>query len=144
MKSFPKEAQRIMNERFGCDRLITIATSIDNVPYLRAVNAFYQDGSFYIITHAQSSKMKQMEINPVVAVCGEWFTGHGTAENMGYVFDEKNVEFYSILHRSFESWVNDAHINDSDLEPVILRIRMKTGILFSNGTRYDIDFSHIE
>lgn len=144
MNSFTQEAQSIMNERFGCDRLISIGTTLDNIPYVRAVNAVYHEGCFYVITHAQSSKMKQIEQNPIVAVCGEWFTGHGIAENRGYVLTEQNKEFYQTLRVSFESWIDNGHVDDSDMNTIILCIHMKTGVLYSNGTRYDIDFTNIE
>ena len=43
---FPKEAQEIMNERFGKDTLIALATVEGDVPAVRAVNAYYEDGAF--------------------------------------------------------------------------------------------------
>ena len=73
------EIQAIMHERFGNERLMTIATSEHNIPYIRAVNAVYENGWFYFATLSNSSKMKQMEENPVTAICGPWFNGHGLA-----------------------------------------------------------------
>lgn len=55
---FPIEAQKIMNERFGRDTLIALATADDTVPSVRTVNRYYEDGAFYVITYALSSKMK--------------------------------------------------------------------------------------
>lgn len=140
MTQFPLEAQKIMNKRFGCDRLISIATAVDHIPYVRAVDAVYMDGCFYIITHAQSSKMKQIQQNPLVAVCGEWFTGHGTAENRGYVLLDQNKDIYQQLRQSFESWIDNGHIDDSNMDTILLCIHMKTGVLYANGIRYDIEF----
>ena len=57
MAAFCKEAQEIMNERFGKDSLIALATAVDGMPYVRTVNAYYENGAFYVITYAQSTKI---------------------------------------------------------------------------------------
>ena len=50
-----------MIERFGKDTVIALATVEGGVPYVRSVNAYYENGAFYIITYALSNKMKQIE-----------------------------------------------------------------------------------
>ncbi len=59
--NFPQKAQEIMNERFNHDTLIALATANGTIPYVRAVNSYYQEGAFYVITDASSGKMKQIE-----------------------------------------------------------------------------------
>ena len=137
----PIEALRIMDERFGCDKLISIATCVDNIPYVRAVNAYYENGAFYVITHALSNKMKQLEQNENIAVCGEWFTGHGTGENIGYILAEKNADIFDKLHTAFAEWYDNGHIDESDRNFIILRIRLTDGVLFADGVRYDLNFA---
>ena len=56
---FPAKAKVILNSRFGHDTLIALASIEDNIPYVRTVNSYYEDGCFYIITHALSNKMRQ-------------------------------------------------------------------------------------
>ena len=134
------EPQKIMSKRFGHDRLISLATSENNVPYVRAVNSVYQDGCFYMITHAQSSKMKQIEQNPQVAICGEWFNGHGLAENLGHVLKEENLPIYKKLKTSFENWIQEGHIDETDKKIVLLCVHLKTGVLYADGIRYELHF----
>lgn len=55
------EIQVIMNERFGHDTLLSVATVDNGIPYVRIVNRYYEDGSFYIITYALSRKIKQIK-----------------------------------------------------------------------------------
>lgn len=50
MKNISAEAEKIMIERFGKDTVIALATVEDGVPYVRSVNAYYENGVFYIIT----------------------------------------------------------------------------------------------
>lgn len=86
MEKLTKEAENILLERFGRDCIISLATTVDNTPYVRSVNAFYADSSFYVLTYGKSNKIKQIEKNPTVAISGDWFTAHGRGVNMGYCF----------------------------------------------------------
>ena len=74
MRKISKEVEAIMLERFGKDSIIALATANDNIPYVRSVDAFYEDGAFYVLTHGLSGKMRQIEQNSTVAISGEWFT----------------------------------------------------------------------
>lgn len=131
----------ILTERFGHDALISVATIDGRRPAVRTVNSYYEEGSFYTITHALSNKMRQIQANPEVAVCGEWFTAHGIGENFGYVRADKNAEILLKLRAVFAAWYNNGHIDENDPNTCILRIRLTDGVLFSNGTRYDVDFA---
>ena len=54
MEKLSPETEKIMSERFGKDNVIALATTENDIPYVRNVNAFYEDKAFYIITHALS------------------------------------------------------------------------------------------
>lgn len=138
MANFPLEAQQILTHRFSQQCLMTIATSEHNIPYLRAVNSIYLDGCFYFITHAQSSKVKQMEHNPAVALCGNWFTGHGIAENKGNISKKENQKVYAMLKTAFENWISEGNVDETDKEAILMCIHLKTGTVYSNGIRYEI------
>ena len=84
MEQLSQEVEKVMMERFGKDTVIALATVENSIPYVRNVNAYYENGAFYIITHALSNKMKHMENNPIVAIAGEWFSAHGKGINLGY------------------------------------------------------------
>ena len=85
--------------------------------------------------------MKQIKANPVVAICGEWFTAHGTGENIGHICDEHNSKLASKLREAFSSWYSNGHTDESDPNTCILCIHLIDAVLLSHGTRYDIDFS---
>lgn len=89
-KTISPEAEKIMIERFGKDTVIALATIEKEVPYVRYVNAYYENGAFYIITYALSNKIKHIENNPAVAIAGEWFTAHGKGSNLGYFGKKEN------------------------------------------------------
>ena len=129
-----------MIERFGHDCLIALATCENNVPFVRTVDAFYEDGAFFVLTHALSNKMKQIDINPVIAVLGDWFTGHGTGENLGDFGNANNRPIADKMKEYFAVWIDNGHNDFSDPNTVILKIILKDGILLSDGKRYEIVF----
>ena len=141
MTKLTPEAEAILMERFGKDSLIALATTVDRIPYVRSVNAFYSDRAFYVLTYGLSNKMKQIEVNPVVAIAGDWFTAHGKAENLGYFHKEENKTIASLMRTIFAEWIDNGHNNLDDVNTCILRIELTDGILLSHGTRYDIDFA---
>ena len=130
----------IMQERFGKDSLIALATVDGDIPAVRTVNTVYIDGAFYVVTYALSGKMKQIAKNPTVAICGDWFTAHGVAENLGHVLLEENQNIKEKLRTAFSAWYNNGHTNEADPNTCLLKIRLTDGVLFSHGTRYDIEF----
>ena len=141
MKKLSKEIEGIMLERFGKDSIIALATAIDNIPYVRSVDAFYENGAFYVLTHGLSRKMKQIEQNPAVALSGEWFTAQGTGINLGYFGKADNAKIADKMKQVFSSWIDNGHNNFDDTNTCILCIQLTNGILFSNGKRYEIDFT---
>lgn len=141
MEKLSLEAKNIMVERFGRDTIIALATVEDDIPNVRYVNGFYEEGAFYVITYALSNKMKQIEKNPNVAIAGDWFTAHGKGVNLGYFEKEENAEIAEKLRKAFSEWIDNGHNNFDDINTCILCIRLTDGILFSHGMRYDIDFS---
>ena len=100
-EKFPPKARQIMNDRFGQDTLIALATVDGNIPNVRTVNAYYENGSFYIITHALSGKMAQLRDNPNAAICGDWFTAHGIGENLGWIKNPENEDLADKLRAVF-------------------------------------------
>ena len=133
--------RKLMEERFGHDSLISLATVDGTSPAVRTVNSYYEGGSFYVVTWALSNKMLQIQKNPAVAICGDWFTAQGIGENLGWVQKSEHAALMSRIRTAFASWYDNGHTNEADPNTVLLRIRLTDGVLFSNGTRYEIDFS---
>lgn len=130
----------ILQDRFGHDTLIALATADDNAPAVRTVNALYENGAFYTITYAKSNKMQHILKNPRVAICGDWFTARGTGENLGHVLLAENAGIMDRLRAAFADWYGNGHIHETDPDTVLLRIRLIDGILYHQGTRYEIEF----
>ena len=141
MEKLTKETEVILTERFGKDSIIALATAVGNIPCVRSVDAFYENGAFYVLTHGLSNKMKQIAENPTVALSGEWFTAQGIGINLGYFGKADNSRIANKMRQVFSAWIDNGHNNFDDINTCILCIQLTTGVLFSNGTRYEIDFT---
>ena len=137
MKKLSEDAEKIMRERFGKDTIIALATIENAVPFVRYVNAYYENGAFYIITYALSNKMKHIKNNPAVAIAGEWFTAHGKSINLGYFGKEENYQIAEKLKNVFSERIDNGHNNFDDENTIILCIELTDGLLLSHGTRYE-------
>ena len=138
--TFPEEAKGIMNERFGHDTLIALATVDGDIPNVRTVNTYYENGAFYVITYGLSNKMKQIMENPNVGICADWFNAHGKGINLGWFCKEDNKVIAKKMRNAFSEWIDNGHNNFDDENTCILCIQLTDGVLFSHGTRYDITF----
>jgi len=140
MQNF-ENAMNIMVERFAKDSLIAVATTDGKRLYNRIVDAYYENGAFYISTHALSNKVEQIEANPEVAICAiDWFSGHGKGKNLGWVLDPQNAEIREKIRKEFV-WYDDV-TNEQDKNCCFLEIRLTDGMLINDhhAIRYQIDF----
>ena len=128
----------ILTERFSKDSLMALATVDEKgTPWVRTIDAIFVEDSFYTITYALSNKVIHINNNPKVAISGEWFSGHGLAENLGHIKLDKNKEIANKLRTAFASWYDNGHTNEEDPNTIILKIKITDGILFKDGTRYE-------
>lgn len=146
------EGYQLLDEKFGKgkDNVISLATiarepGIDGKPrpVVRGVNAYYEDGVFYVTTYAKSNKMQQIERIPEVSIasCVEMFTASGIGENLGWVLAPKNADLRTKLRAAFASWYDLAN-NEKDENCCILAIRLTKGTLNINHWEklYHMDF----
>lgn len=147
-----EEGLKLIEERCGNskDNLLSLATIATKPgedgkprPYIRDVDAYYEDGVFYVTTWAKSNKMQQIAKNPEVAfaVSNAWFSGNGIAENRGWVLDPKNAEIRAKMRQVFAPWYDEAN-DESNENCVILAIHITRAIVVVNHgqDRYFMDF----
>ena len=105
MEKLTEVTAKIMAERFGKDNVIALATVGEGDPYVRYVNAYYEEGAFYIITYGLSNKMRQIERHESVSIAGEWFTAKGKGVNMGYFGKPENVQMAKKAVMGKKKWI---------------------------------------
>ena len=141
MQKLTQAVNDILDEQFGCDNVISLATLDGSFPTVRRVNAYYENGAFYVITLASSDKMKQLARNASCAVCGEAFRAQGIGVSLGWVGAEENREIFSKLQAAFSEWLDNGQNDLYDKSCIILKIRLINGVIFSQGMQYDVDFT---
>ncbi len=145
------EGMKILEEKFGNgkDNVISLATvslelSADGkpMPCVRDVDAMYEDGVFYIVTYAQTNKVKQVEANPEVSVSVHFedFFSSATGKNLGWVLKPENAEIKDKMRRVFSEWYDFAN-NENDRNCCILAVYMRKGTLRIN---HGEDFYHFD
>lgn len=150
--SMYEEGLKLIDEKFGNgkDNNISLATialepSADGkpCPNVRVVDAYYENGTFYVVTYGKSNKMLQIAQNSEVSVAAssEMFTACGVGENLGWVLDSKNAEIRNKLRKAFSDWYDMAN-NEKDENCVFLAIHLTKGILNINHWEklYHMDF----
>lgn len=138
MPAWNENAEQVMQERFGKDNVLALATVDNGEPWVRSVNAYYENGAFYVITYGLSNKMRQIGEHPSVALAGDWFTGRGQGESLGFAGKPENAALLAKLRQAFSEWIDNGHTDLADENTVILCIRLTEAVLFSHGTRYEL------
>ncbi len=149
-----EEGLQLLEEKFGNgkDNHISLATiavepNADGkpCPNVRVVDAYYEDGTFYVVTYGKSNKMLQIAQNVEVSIaaCTEMFTASGVGENLGWVLDPKNAELRVKLRKAFSEWYDMAN-NEQSEDCVYLAIRLTKGVLNINHWEklYYMDFTN--
>lgn len=148
-----ENAMKLMEERCGNGKEVVIALGTISLtpgasgnprPAVRMVCAYYENGAFYVSTDAKKNKMLQIEKNTEVSVAGlEWFAFQGTAENLGWVKDEKNAEIRAKFKSIFD-WFDEVGDEDNPTS-IVLRITLTEGMIIDNERKYgekqyEVDF----
>ena len=148
-----ENARKLMEERCGNgkEEVIALATisrfpSADERPRpaVRMVCAYYEDGVFYVSTDAKKDKMLQIEKNAEVSVCGlGWYAFQGTAENLGWVKDEKNAQIRAKFKSIFD-WFDEVG-DENNPNSIVLRITLTEGTIVDHERKYgeqqyEVDF----
>jgi len=136
-----EESLHIMNELYGHDVAMPLATVNDGKANIRVVNAYYKDKAFYITTYALSNKMKEIAVNPYVAINHNLFVSHGVGKNIGNPLDENNKELREELRKVFCEFY-DKHVNEKDNNTCILKIDVNDALVFAHDYKYVIDFKN--
>ncbi len=148
-----ENAMKLMDERCGNGKEEVIALATISLasnaagnprPAVRMVCAYYEDGVFYVSTDAKKNKMLQIEKNNEVSVSGlGWYAFQGTAENLGWVKDEKNAGIIEKFRKAFD-WFDEVGDEDNPTS-IVLRISLTEGTIIDNENKYgesqyEVDF----
>lgn len=129
----------VLEELFRKDCLFSLATAKDNIPSVRVVDTYYEHEAFWIVTYAKSQKVIEIESNPNVALCHNFYSFRGKAFNVGHPLNENHKEIRAKLIVAFQPWYF-AHNNEDDEHMCYVKFVPETGFFYQNGTGYKANF----
>ncbi len=136
-----EEGLVVLETLFARDYQFALATSNDNIPAVRFIDTFYDNGAFYIVTHGKSDKVKEIEHNPVVSLSKDLYRFSGIARNIGHPLLKENLKIREKLIKVFEPWYF-AHNNENDENMCYIRVDLKQGLFYKDGTGYKVNFEN--
>lgn len=139
-EAFFHEALSAMEDLYGRDVPMSLATVDGDRPDIRVVDAYFIGGAFYVVTHLQSGKMREILKNPRVALNHQLFVARGVAENIGHPLTKGNETLRGALQRAFVKFYG-RHVDESDPDTCILKITPEWALVFAGGFKYIADFT---
>lgn len=139
MRNYFNEAIEIMKELYGKDIAMSLATVNGDKANARVINAYFKQDAFYVTTYALSNKMKEISVNPSVALNHNLFVAHGIGTNIGNPLDESNLDLREELRRVFVAFY-DRHVDEQDENTCILKITLSDALVFAHDYKYYVDF----
>lgn len=138
-KAFEQLTKKL-DKQFGKDRNLALATSVDDIPSVRIIDAFYWRESFYIATHEASEKVQEIMKNRYVALSTARHEFQGEATNIGHPLKEENKEIRAMLTQAFANWYFD-HNDESDPGMCFLRVKLDQAYTYFGKYEYHVDFN---
>jgi len=135
-----QQSLKVLDDLFGKDTQFALATAQDNKPFVRFVDVYYFDGSFYLITYATSKKVVDIMANPHVALVSHRLHRFmGEATNIGHPLKPENALIREKLVQAFEKWYFLAN-NEKDPHTCLIQIKLHEGFFYKDEVGYKVDF----
>lgn len=134
-----EQAMDAMKAVFGVDRPLVLATVKDGAPSQRVVDTYFDGRVFWIVTYAQSHKVRELMGNPNVSLCKDFYIFSGKAENEGHPLKPENKEIRDTLIKVYAPWYFE-HNDEGDENMCYVSVAPMTGFFHKDGTGYKVDF----
>lgn len=135
-----EKSLKVLEELFSRDYQFALATVGQDTPSIRVVDTFFDSGVFYIVTYASTQKVMELEKNPKVALCNEFYRFNGYAYNIGHPLKKENAEIREKLIEVFKPWYFE-HNNEQDENMCYVKVELSNGFFHKDGIGYKVDFN---
>ena len=112
--TFP-QAVELMFEKLGTDKIMALASSVQNHVMVRNVSCLFYDGKVWFKTDKNFRKTRQLYQNPQVALCWSGVQIEGIAENKGLVVDEPGRRFETLYKKYLWGSYNKYSHEDTEI-----------------------------
>nr|WP_307990592.1 pyridoxamine 5'-phosphate oxidase family protein [uncultured Niameybacter sp.] len=138
MNVYEKSIQ-VLTELFSKDFTFSLATVQGDTPVVRVVDTYYDNNVFWIVTYANTNKVKEITANPKVALCNDFYSFKGKAFNVGHPLHKDNQEIREKLIEVFKPWYF-AHNDENDEDMCYVKVELEYGFFYQDRKGYQVDF----
>lgn len=109
------QAVELMFEKLGTDKIMALASSVEDHVMVRNVSCLFYDGKVWFKTDKNFRKTRQLYANPRVALCWSGVQIEGLAQNKGLVVDEPGRKFEELYKKYLWGSYNKYSHEDSEI-----------------------------
>lgn len=110
-----RQGVELMFEKLGTDKIMALASSVQNHVMVRNVSCLFYDGKVWFKTDKNFRKTRQLYQNPQVALCWSGVQIEGIAENKGLVVDEPGRRFETLYKKYLWGSYNKYSHEDTEI-----------------------------
>lgn len=110
-----QQASEIMFEKLGTDKIMALASSVQDHVMVRNVSCLFYDRKVWFKTDKNFRKTQQLYENPRVALCWSGVQIEGLAENRGLVADEPGRRFETLYRQHLWGSYNRYSHEDTEI-----------------------------
>ncbi|MCM1195297.1 MAG: hypothetical protein NC099_01940 [Corallococcus sp.] len=134
-----ERAKEVMEENFGHVVELCLASCVDSNVTVRDLNAYYENGKFYILSKESNSLIRDISVNPRVGLCHGSHNIYGTAKSLGHPLEKQNAALRKTLRKQF-SLNYDEYVTEHNPEMRIVEVTVTAAETYTRYHRYEIDF----
>ena len=109
------DAVQLMFEKLGTDKIMALASSVNDYVMVRNVSCLFYDGLVFFKTDKNFRKTQQLLQNPHVALCWSGVQIEGIAKNRGLVVDEPERKFEKLYKQYLWGSYNKYSHEDTEI-----------------------------
>lgn len=110
-----RQAVELMFEKLGTDKIMALASSVNDHVMVRNVSCLFYDGKIWFKTDKNFRKTRQLYENPRVALCWSGVQVEGLARNTGLVVDEPGRKFEALYQKYLWGSYNKYSHEDTEI-----------------------------
>lgn len=110
-----EQAVELMFEKLGSDKIMALASSVNDYVMVRNVSCLFYDGRVWFKTDKNFRKTQQLYQNPRVALCWSGVQIEGIAQSKGLVVDEPGRKFETLYRKYLWGSYNKYSHEDTEI-----------------------------
>ena len=110
-----QQGVELMFEKLGTDKIMALASSVQDHVMVRNVSCLFYDGKVWFKTDKNFRKTQQLYQNPRVALCWSGVQIEGVAENKGLVVEEPGRRFEALYKKYLWGSYNKYSHEDTEI-----------------------------